>query len=102
MGGFLGDVLVFLIQAVGGLVSLYSYVIIAAVVISWVQADPYNPIVRLIRQLTEPAMAPARRQLWPLTRRIGVDLSPILVLLVLGVIRIGLDHLSFAVRRSLT
>ncbi|MEZ4732144.1 MAG: YggT family protein [Caldilineaceae bacterium] len=44
------------------LLSLYSFVILARLLLSWVPdlVDPYNPIVQLIRQITDPVLEPAR------------------------------------------
>ena len=52
-----------LIVLVRTLFELYSFVLLARVLISWIQLDPYNPIVRLLHQLTEPLLAPIRRLL---------------------------------------
>lgn len=59
---------------------LYWLILIRAL-ISWVNPDPDNPIVRILHQVTEPILEPLRRLLpaW----RIGVDLSPILAFLLL-------------------
>jgi len=57
--------------------SLYQWIIIARAVLSWVNPDPYNPIVRFIHNITEPVLAPVRRKL-P-TSYGGIDFSPIIV-----------------------
>ena len=41
--------------------TVYLWLIIIRAVLSWVNPDPYNPIVRFIHQVTEPVMAPVRR-----------------------------------------
>jgi len=73
------------------LIGLYMWVIIAAVVLSWLIAfhvvNPYNPFVRSLWQaltaLTEPLLRPIRRLLPDLG---GIDISPmILWLICLGV-----------------
>lgn len=61
--------------------NFYSFVIIASVVVSWVSADPYNPIVRTVHALTEPVYARVRRVL-P-TRIGGLDLTPLVVILAI-------------------
>jgi len=53
----------------------YLWILIARVVISWVNADPYNPIVRAIESVTEPVLYRIRRAL-PISGG-GVDFSPI-------------------------
>ncbi len=57
--------------------SIYQWIIIARAVLSWVNPDPYNPIVRFIHNITEPVLAPVRRKL-P-TSYGGIDFSPIIV-----------------------
>jgi YggT family protein len=66
------------------LIDLYSLVVLAAVVMSWVRADPRHPLVRLVYNLTEPAIAPIRRVLPPMG---GLDFSPMILLLALRVLR---------------
>jgi YggT family protein len=61
--------------------SLYMWVIIGRAVISWVNPDPYNPIVRFLNTITEPVLYPVRRRL-PISFG-GVDFSPIIVILAI-------------------
>lgn len=61
--------------------SLYMYIIIARAIISWVNPDPYNPIVRFLNAITEPVLFRIRRRL-PLFFG-GIDFSPIIVILVI-------------------
>ena len=58
----------------------YMWIIIARAVISWVNPDPFNPIVRFLYRVTEPVLRPVRHRL-PAT--MGLDLSPMVVLLVI-------------------
>jgi YggT family protein len=67
------------------ILNLYELVIFARVILSWVNADPYNPIVRFIYNITEPVLAPIR-QLLP-TERIGIDFSPFIVILIIQLIQ---------------
>jgi len=74
------------------IISIYFYVVIAAVNASWLVAfgiiNSYNPIARrilhILHALTEPLFAPVRRILPAIG---GLDLSPLIVLLLLGFIR---------------
>lgn len=61
--------------------TLYMWVIVARAVISWVNPDPYNPIVRVLNGITEPVLYPLRRR-FPIQLG-GIDLSPILVILAI-------------------
>jgi len=62
--------------------NIYIWVIIAAAVISWVAPNPYNPVFRLLRRLTEPVLAPIRRLLPP-WKTFGLDFSPMIVILLI-------------------
>ena len=66
---------------VSWLLNLYMWIIIASALISWVTPDPYNPIVRLLRQVTEPVLSPIRRIL-P-TYQTGIDFSPLVVIILI-------------------
>jgi YggT family protein len=75
----------FLIAAasvLGMLITLYTYVIIARAIISWVNPDPYNPIVRFLYNVTEPVLYRVRRTI-PFAYAGGLDFSPLIVLLAL-------------------
>jgi YggT family protein len=65
--------------------NLYELIIFVRVILSWVNADPYNQIVRFIYNITEPVLAPIR-QLLP-TERIGIDFSPLIVILIIQLIQ---------------
>ena len=61
--------------------TLYMWIIVFRAVISWVNPDPYNKIVIILYRVTEPALRPIRRILpW---RNMGIDLSPIVVMLAI-------------------
>lgn len=65
---------------------LYMWVIIARALISWVNPDPWNPIVQFLERVTEPVLAPIRRVVgW----RMGIDLSPIIAILIISFLQIA-------------
>ena len=61
--------------------TLYMWIIIGRAVISWVNPDPYNPIVRFLNSATEPILYPIRRKI-PINLG-GIDFSPILVIMAI-------------------
>ena len=67
--------------------NMIQLMVIASVIISWVGADPYNAIVQLIRNITEPMYRPFRK----LTQRFSgpIDLAPLIVLLIIATIQKG-------------
>lgn len=60
--------------------SLYMWIVIIRVLISWVNPDPHNPIVRILTQLTEPVLRPIRRYM---PRGVMIDFSPIIVFMAI-------------------
>ena len=71
-----------LVNFIGWLLSLYSWVIIAAALITWVSPDPRNPVVQFLFRVTEPVLRPVR-QLLPPWKTGGLDLSPLIVLIAI-------------------
>jgi len=67
------------------LLNFYMFCIFISVIMSWIAQGHYNPFADLLRQITEPVMAPARRLLPPMG---GMDFSPIIVLLLISTIKI--------------
>jgi YggT family protein len=63
-------------------IQLYSFVILARVLMSWLNVDPYSPVARIIFDLTEPLLAPVRNLMPP---TYGMDFSPIIVMVLLQV-----------------
>jgi YggT family protein len=63
----------------------YMWVVIARAVLSWVNPDPYNPIVRFIHNVTEPVLYRVRR--WLPFGFGGIDFSPLIVLLIIIFLR---------------
>jgi YggT family protein len=60
---------------------LYMWILIIRALISWVNPDPYNPIVRFLHRATEPVLRPVRRMI-PMGN-IGIDISPVIVILAI-------------------
>jgi YggT family protein len=73
----IGYFLIALARVIEAVLTIYMWVIIARAVLSWVNPDPYNPIVRFIHNVTEPVLYRIRRSL-PVSYS-GIDFSPIVV-----------------------
>lgn len=67
-------------SVLGMALQVYTWIIIARAVISWVNPDPYNPIVRFLYNVTEPVLYRVRRTIPSYFG--GIDFSPLVVLLV--------------------
>jgi YggT family protein len=59
--------------------NIFMWIVIARAILSWVNPDPYNPIVRFIHNITEPVLYQIRKRV-PLNFG-GIDFSPVIVLL---------------------
>lgn len=70
---------------VGSLLKIYFWVVVISAILSWVRPDPYNPIVRTLRTLTEPVYFRIRKLL-PFTYSSGIDFSPLIVLLAIELV----------------
>ena len=66
-------------QLIDFLLTAYMWIIIGRAVISWVNADPHNPIVRFLYEVTEPLLSRIRRLL-PMSMG-GIDFSPIILIM---------------------
>jgi YggT family protein len=77
------------------LIELYTFIVAAAVIVSWVNPDPYNPIVHFLRQITEPVFSRVRRFLPRAAFQWRIDLTPIVVFVLLMAIDTVLVGLLF-------
>jgi YggT family protein len=77
----IGNFLVAVAKILDIALNLYMWMIIARAVISWVNPDPFNPIVRFLNSITDPVLYAVRRRI-PLFFG-GIDFSPILVILAI-------------------
>ncbi len=76
----LGNLFEVLAQMVNGILEVYWWIILIRVLMSWVNPDPFNPIVQFLTGVTDPVLAPVRR----IIPSIGpLDISPIVVLFLL-------------------
>ncbi|HBI15176.1 MAG TPA: hypothetical protein DDY20_06625 [Desulfobulbaceae bacterium] len=76
----LSNFLLALAKLIDFVLSAYIWVVIGRAVISWVSADPYNPVVRFLVQVTEPILSRIRRVIPTMG---GIDLSPMVLILAI-------------------
>ncbi len=69
--------------------TLYMWIVIIRALLSWVNPDPYNPIVQTLYRLTDPVFYKIRRML-PFTYSMGIDFSPIIVIFIIYFLQIFL------------
>ena len=64
-----------LIEILGVVLQVYSYVLLARALVSWIpNLDPYNPIVQFLYQITEPVLEPIRRLIPPVGGMIDISM----------------------------
>lgn len=81
-----GNVLLGFATVLDYALTFYTWIVIARALISWVNPDPWNPIVQFLDRVTEPVLSPIRRRLgW----RMGVDLSPLVVIVAITFLQIA-------------
>ncbi len=69
-------------QVLEGALDLYFWIVLAAVVMSWIEPNPYNPIVRAVYAMTEPLFDWIREHLPVLFG--GIDFSPLVVVMLIS------------------
>jgi len=76
-----GDLIIAIAKILNILLGTYKWIIIIAALISWVNPDPYNPIVRFLYSITDPVLRPVRRLIGYRLGPIGI--SPLIVIIVI-------------------
>ncbi|ACM93037.1 yggt family protein [Nautilia profundicola AmH] len=83
--------LVSILQFISIVINLYMWVVIIAALITWVQPNPYNPIVRFLWNVTEPVYRWIRKYI-PTTFG-GFDIAPIILILALQFLQILINNI---------
>lgn len=84
---FLGTLTLALASLIDMLLQFYVFIILGVVIISWVNPDPYNPIVRFLRLSTEPVFKRIRRLLPRALFTTGIDFTPMIAMVLLWFIK---------------
>lgn len=96
----LGNIILGIAKVLGTVLNIYMWVIIIRALLSWVNPDPYNPIVQFLQRITEPVLRPLRRlvPVW----KLGIDLSPLIAILIIYFLEIAvvdsLARLGYSLR----
>jgi YggT family protein len=87
----LSAILISILQFINLIIGIYIWVVIIAALITWVQPNPYNPIVQFLWNVTEPVYRWIRRYI---PTRIGnFDIAPIILILALEFIQILINNI---------
>jgi YggT family protein len=82
-----GNIILGIAKVLGVVLNIYMWVIIIRALLSWVNPDPYNPIVQFLIRITEPVLRPLRKLVpaW----KLGIDLSPLIAILIIYFLEIA-------------
>lgn len=77
-----GNFLTALASVLHMLLQAYIWVVIIRALISWVNPDPWNPIVQMLNRLTDPLLEPIRRKMFRMMGYggMGIDISPLILI----------------------
>ena len=81
------------------ILTIANWLIIIRALLSWVNPDPYNPIVRFLYKTTEPLLSPFRRII-PV-HAIGLDISPIFALIFIWFLKLFIVRTLFGIAARL-
>ena len=94
----IGNFIIAIATVINLVLQFYIFVVLGRVIISWVNADPYNPIVRFLKKATDPVLNRVQRYLPPMG---GIDLSPMALLLVIYFLQIFLVQTLMRIGQNL-
>jgi YggT family protein len=94
-----GNIILGIAKVLGVVLNIYMWVIIIRALLSWVNPDPYNPIVQFLTRITEPVLRPLRKLVpaW----KLGIDLSPLIAILIIYFLEIAVVDTLFRIGRSM-
>ena len=82
----IGNFLIALAKVLDIFLNILWWLILIRALISWVNPDPYNPVVQFLYKTTEPILHPLRKIL-PFHFHIGIDISPLFAILIIIFLR---------------
>jgi YggT family protein len=95
------NILIVLANITGIVLTIYYWLIIIRALLSWVNPDPYNPVVNILYRITEPVLAPLRRTI-PIGGNYGIDLSPLIAVLIIYLLKVLIVQALVKVALKLT
>jgi YggT family protein len=94
-----GNIILGIAEVLDWILVAAMWVIAIRALLSWVNPDPYNPIIRVLSSITEPILRPLRKLAPPY--KIGIDISPIIAFLILVFSRIAIVNTLIRIGRSM-
>ncbi len=94
-----GNVIHGIAEVLDILLNIYMWIIIIRALVSWVNPDPYNPIVQILTRMTEPVLRPIRKLVPPY--KVGLDFSPLIAALIIIFLRSALIKTLYRIAASM-
>lgn len=94
----MGNVIQAIAMVLDSVLTIYFWIVLIRVLSSWLNPDPYNPIVKFLHRATDPVLNRVRRILPPMG---GMDFSPILVLFAIQFVKVAVVGSLFDFARSM-
>lgn len=92
-------VIIDIIQGLGGIlisiINIYIWVLIATALMSFINPDPYNPIVQFLYRITNPTYSFVRRYIR--TDFGGIDLAPLIIIIGLQIVIVVFSSLLHSI-----
>ncbi|MFH1847388.1 MAG: YggT family protein [Candidatus Omnitrophota bacterium] len=93
-----GELIKSLALLISLLFNIIYFILVIRIILSWVNADPYNEIVQIINRISDPVLAPFRR----LPLQLGaIDFSPVIAFLVLSVLKNFIVNVLYQIAQRL-
>lgn|SRR5574341_9154 len=94
-----GNIILGIANVLDFILKIYMWVIIIRALISWVNPDPYNPIVQFLQRATEPVLRPLRKLVPPW--KLGIDISPIIAILIILFLQAAVVNTLYRIGHSM-
>ena len=94
-----GNVILGIARVLDVVLKIYMWIIIIRALISWVNPDPYNQIVRILTKMTEPVLGPIRKIVSPY--KVGIDFSPLIATLVILFLQYALINTLYRIGHAM-
>jgi YggT family protein len=73
-----------IVTLIDGILTLLTYAVILRAVVSWIRPNPQNPLVLLLRRVTDPILNPLERLIPPMG---GIDFTPVVAIILIQLVQ---------------
>lgn len=73
-----------IVTLIDGILTLLTYAVILRAVVSWIRPNPHNPLVLLLKRVTDPILSPLERLIPPMG---GIDFTPVVAIILIQLVQ---------------